>query len=194
MRQGKVDVAAPSSPSSPTWMQLPPQQRSALKPLSSQWDHLSETHKKKWLNVTSGFAQMPEADRLRLHARMSEWAALSQKQRQQARINYFQVSQIPAEQRKAQWEAYQSLSAEEKQKLAAAAAAKKPTGAAVAIKPAPVPKLAASSTQATPLSARKALPNASTHTTEPRAASVPTQKLDPHTLMPRSSASSPAGR
>ena len=65
---------------------------------------------------------------------MTDWAALSVQQRNQARLNFAETNKLAPDDKKAQWEAYQALSAEEKQKLAAGAT-KKPAGAAIAIKP-----------------------------------------------------------
>ncbi len=79
-----------------------------------------------------------------MHSRMAEWASLSQQQRTQARMNFAESNKlVPKEKaektatKTATWEAYQALSPEEKQKLAAKAAPK-PAGAAMAIKP-PLP-------------------------------------------------------
>ena len=71
-----------------------------------------------------------------LHSRMSEWAALSNQQRAQARLNFADVKRLPADERKAKWEAYQALSEEEKRELAASAHGATP-GAAPPIRPVP---------------------------------------------------------
>ena len=72
---------------------------------------------------------------------MKEWAKLSNKERAQARLNFADAKQLPADERKAKWEAYQALSDEEKSRLAARAPAGSP-GATAAIRPVPVRKLA----------------------------------------------------
>ena len=72
--------------------------------------------------------------------RITDWANLSTQQRSQARLNYAAASRLPADDRRAQWEAYQALSDEEKKRLAAKAAPK-PRGAATAIRPVPLKKL-----------------------------------------------------
>ena len=67
-------------------------------------------------------------------------------QRAQARLNFGKTKelsrQLTPEEKKARWEAYQALSPEEKQKLAAKASPN-PTGAATAVKPVSPQKLAA---------------------------------------------------
>lgn len=80
-----------------------------------------------------------------MHGRMSEWVALSPQQRAEARLNFAKTrelsKQLTPEEKKAKWQAYQALSPEEKQKLAAKASSK-PAGAATAVKPVARQKLA----------------------------------------------------
>ena len=73
---------------------------------------------------------------------MAEWAALSPREREVARLNFVEAKKVTPSDRAAGWEAYQALSPQERQKLAAEAAPK-PAGAAVAAKPAAPNKLAA---------------------------------------------------
>jgi hypothetical protein len=129
------------SPSKPLWRDLSAKQQQALLPLAAHWDGLTEAHKRKWLAVSRNHAQLSAADKATLHSRMTEWAALSQQQRAQARFNFAEVKQVPADERKAKWEAYQALSAEEKHRLAEGAAPR-PPGAAGSIRPVPAQKLA----------------------------------------------------
>lgn len=81
-----------------------------------------------------------------MHSRMNEWVALSPQQRAEARLNFAKTKelskQLTPEEKKAKWQTYQALSPEEKQKLAAKAAAR-PAGAATAVKPVAPQKLAA---------------------------------------------------
>ena len=77
-----------------------------------------------------------------MQSRMLEWAALSPSQREHARLNFAETKKTSPSARAADWETYQSLSAEEKRELAANAKAK-PTGAAVAVTPSPPGKLTA---------------------------------------------------
>ncbi|KAI1691123.1 putative laminin subunit alpha-like [Ditylenchus destructor] len=52
---------------------------------------------------------MSTEDQSTLHSRMIEWAALSNQQRIQARLNFAEVKRIPADERKLKWEQYQKL-------------------------------------------------------------------------------------
>lgn len=127
--------------SKPLWRDLTARQQRALHPLASHWDSLSEPHKRKWLALSRNYAKMPAADQEILHSRMTEWAALTNQQRAQARLNFAEVKDVPIDERKAKWEAYQALSEEEKGRLAARAAPR-PHGAAPTIRPVPAQKLA----------------------------------------------------
>lgn len=125
----------------PTWAELTPLHQQALAPLSATWANLNEAHKRKWLALSQNFPKLPAAEQATLHSRMTEWAALSPKQRTLARLNFGETKRISSDDKKAKWEAYQALSDEEKRRLAADATAKPPTTAA-AIKPVPKQKLA----------------------------------------------------
>jgi hypothetical protein len=124
----------------PLWVELTPAQQQALVPLAPKWDTLSETQKRKWLALSQNFPKMSGAEQAKLHSRMTEWVALSPQQRTQARLNFGQTQQLSPDDKKAKWEAYQALSPEEKNKLAARAA--KPPATAAAVKPVPTDKLA----------------------------------------------------
>jgi hypothetical protein len=124
----------------PLWSELTEAQRQALAPLSGKWDSVSEAQKRKWLAMSQNYPKMSGAEQAKLHSRMTEWVALSPQQRTQARLNYGNTQQISPDDKKAKWEAYQALPAEEKKKLAAGAS--KPPPAAVAVKPVSPEKLA----------------------------------------------------
>ncbi len=126
---------------STAWSDLTPAQRTALAPLSRKWGQLSEAQQRKWIALAENFNRMPPAEQAKLHSRMAEWVALSPQQRAQARLNFGEAQQLPADDRKAKWEAYQALPPEEKRRLATDAAAKPPATAA-AVKPVPADKLA----------------------------------------------------
>jgi hypothetical protein len=118
--------AGPRSEAKPTWNELNPQQQQSLAPLAGTWRTLSEAHKRKWLALSKNYHSMPPAEQARLHSRMGEWANLSPQQRTIARMNYAATQAVPANDKKAKWEAYQALPPEEKRKLASRAAAGKP--------------------------------------------------------------------
>lgn len=61
-----------------------------------------------------------------MHARMGDWARLSPEQRNQARETYKKTQTVPADRKKAEWQQYQTLPDNQKQRLAAAADAAKP--------------------------------------------------------------------
>ncbi len=134
-------ASARSSTSNPLWRDLTARQQKALQPLSPIWNELTESHKRKWLALSRDYATLPAADQEILHSRMTEWASLSNQQRAQARLNFADVKQVPVDERKAKWEAYQALSDEEKSKLAARAKVSKPPGAAPTLRPIPEQKL-----------------------------------------------------
>jgi hypothetical protein len=109
--------------SKPDWKELSPVQQAALKPLGANWASLSQGQKNKWLEISKNFASLPAAEQATMHNRMASWATLSPQQRAQARLNFSEhkalTDGLTPEQRKAQWQAYQLLSPEEKIKLAA---------------------------------------------------------------------------
>jgi Protein of unknown function (DUF3106) len=124
-----------------TWDKLTSAQKIALQPLSASWTSLTESHKRKWLAVSVNFAQFSPEDKTKLHSRMTDWASLSAKQREQARINFAQTKKLTPSDKQAKWESYQTLSPETKLALANINVAPKPTGAATAAKPVAKDKL-----------------------------------------------------
>ncbi len=149
-------IAAPSStahnsplpaqpePQSQSWQQLTALQKQALAPLGAQWSALSGQQQKKWLALSQNFTQLSVSEQITLHARMSDWVSLSPRQRNLARLNFNKLQSLPKEDKKAKWEAYQALSAEEKRLLSAAAVS--PTkSAAPTAKPLPAYRLVESS-------------------------------------------------
>jgi Protein of unknown function (DUF3106) len=127
-----------------TWDKLTPVQQTALQPLAGKWASLTEGHKRKWLAVSANFAQFSPEDKTKLHSRMTDWAGLSTKQREQARINFAQTKKLTASDKQAKWESYKALPPETKLALANINVAPKPTGAATAPKPVAKDKLVAS--------------------------------------------------
>ena len=160
-------VTAPSLPGRPLWMDLTDTQQQALAPLAKLWPTMTEPHKRKWLALSQNFAQLSSDEQVTLQSRMREWAALSPQQRSAARLNFAGAQQLPQEDKKAKWEAYQALSPEAKQKLAAQQA-KPLVGAAPAVKPVAPAKLATPPVS----SGNKALPR------------IATDQVAPATLLP----------
>ena len=137
--KGPSNVA---SATKPAWQDLTPVQQVSLRPLAANWNSLGVSQKRKWIALAQNYPSLAPAEQLKLHSRMTEWVALSQQQRAQARLNFAQAKQLTPDQKAATWKAYQELSPEERQKLTSAAVSK-PVGAAAAAKPVPTQKLAA---------------------------------------------------
>ena len=153
---GKASVLGPE------WSQLTPAQQQALAPLAPSWNNgMSEAHKRKWLEISKNYSRLTPEGQATLNSRMNEWIALSPQQRAQARLNFGKTKelskQLTPEEKKAKWEAYQALSPEEKQKLAAIASPQ-PKGAATAVKPVAPQKLATIPAQAASRPAFKPAP------------------------------------
>jgi len=137
---GNADLAVQPE-AGPPWSSLTTRQKEALYPLANRWALLSEVQKRNWLNLAAGFHALSPEEQEKMLARITDWANLSAQQRSQARLNYAAAAKLSADNRRAQWEAYQALSEEEKKRLAAKAAPR-PKGAATAIHPVSPKKLA----------------------------------------------------
>lgn len=159
--------AARSVASKPLWTDLGKEQQEALGPLQQLWAGMSEPHKRKWLALSRNFDQLSVDEKIVLQGRMREWAALTPQQRTLARLNFADVKQLPQEQRRALWDAYQALSLEDKQKLASQQP-KPLQSAAPAVRPTPAERLAVSRTT----NSQKTLPR------------IDTEQLAPGTLLP----------
>jgi hypothetical protein len=129
------------SEAGPVWGELSADQQAALRPLAGSWASLNADQKRKWLAVSRNHAKLSPDERTRLQGRMSSWAALSPAERAQARLNFSESRELSAQDKSAQWEAYQSLPPERKKELARQQPAK-PSGASVASAGTPKLKLA----------------------------------------------------
>ena len=158
-----ANAASATLSSRPLWKDLSAPQQQALAPLMQLWPTMTEPHKRKWLALSQNFAQLSADEKSTLQGRMHEWAALSPQQRTTARLNFAGAQQVPQEDKRAKWEAYQALSPEAKQKLAAQQGVQPVLGAAPAVKPVPATKLATPPT-ANP---NKALPRIATDQAAP---------------------------
>ncbi len=99
------------------WRNLSAEQQTALAPLSSEWDGMDEFHKKKWLGIAAKYTQMKPEEQQRVQERVSAWVKLTPAQRMAIRENFASTAKKTPEQKSAQWQQYQLLSDEEKQKL-----------------------------------------------------------------------------
>ncbi len=156
----------------PAWRELSAAQQQSLAPLAAQWGTISEAQKRKWIALSQNYPKLSPDEQVKLHSRMTEWVALSPQQRTQARLNFADTRKIPPDDKKAKWEAYQSLTPEEKARLAAGAKPKA-AGAAAAVKPVPPQKLAKVPPK-TPVDQKE----------RARAAALPNQ-VDHNTLLPQ---------
>lgn len=120
---------APVANSGPAWSTLSAGQKAALKPLEADWHRIDSTRRSKWLEIADRFPTMSPAEQARIQTRMAEWATMTPRDRGQARLNFREVQQVPAQERKAKWEEYKALPPEQRKELAAKAVppARKPT-------------------------------------------------------------------
>ena len=123
------------------WNTLTESQKVALAPLKYVWVRITPVKKQKWLDISVGYHLLSADGQATLHFRMTEWVALTTKQREQARLNFAQTKRLTPDDKQTKWQAYQALSAEEKQKLASMSKSSPPTGAAPALKPVSKDKL-----------------------------------------------------
>lgn len=154
----------------PQWNELNPGQQNILQPLAGKWNDLPAERKGKWLALAQRYHTLAPVDQAKLQSRMSEWAALKPRDRERARLNYAKTKKLSPRERNADWEAYQALSPEEKQRLTAKAAPK-PSGAALVVKP-----VAENQLTPVPLTRRNTERNAAPITAKPI--------LDRNTLLP----------
>lgn len=135
---------AVAAPAHLDWLALTPPQRTVLAPLAEDWNQLSADSRRKWLEIATRFPSLPPEQQLRLRERMVEWARMTPAQRSLARINFQQTKLLPAQDRQAQWEAYQALPPEKREALAArarpeaASAPPRPLNQAQALRTAPL--------------------------------------------------------
>ena len=120
-----IAPAAPKAEVKPTWSELTPAQQDVLGPLAAQWPQLDSNHKAKWLAISNNYQTLTPEKQKRLKENIAGWAKLTPEQHRLARESYAKAKKLAPEQKTAQWEQYQQLPEEQKQKLAADAAAKK---------------------------------------------------------------------
>lgn len=152
------------------WRDLTPAQHKALTPLEAAWPNLSAGQKRKWIALVQNYHQLAEPERVKLHDRMAQWAALKPQEREKARLNFAATKKLTPAEKAANWEAYQALSPEDKKGLAkksrplanTTALAAKPASSSV-ITPVPVTR------RSTPAQREKVAVQ---------------QAIDPYTLLP----------
>ncbi|MCX7278687.1 MAG: DUF3106 domain-containing protein [Burkholderiales bacterium] len=154
----------------PLWKELTPAQQEALKPLALHWNDISEPQKRKWLALSANYGKMNDTERANLHERMLDWGSLSVAERSRARLNFAEAKRLTPSEKKAKWEAYQTLSTEEKNQLAKQAPAKLP-GAATAVRPVSPQKLVV-------------VPPARKDVVKNQSIATEAHQIDPKTLLP----------
>ena len=114
-------VAAQSKPDTkktirPAWSELTPAQQKVLAPLSTEWDAMDATRRKKWVAIAERYPKMKPAEQQRLQKNMADWAKLTPAERKAARDKYQTMKKLPPDKRRevaAQWKQYQqSLAAQ----------------------------------------------------------------------------------
>lgn len=165
------------------WGTLSAEQREALRPLAGLWPTLRPEHQRKWIALAHNFNRMSAGEQATLQGRMAKWAKLSAAQRTQARLNFGEVRRVPADEKRAKWEEYQALPAEERERLAKDRP-KPPVSAAPALRPTPPSRIVRPATLGTPGQGIK-----------PAAAGLgPVVPVNRNTLLPQSPASAPRPR
>ena len=118
----RASVKPPTAEQGVRWGDLKPPQQSILRPLQGDWSAIDSPRKQKWLELAARFPNMSLTEQGRVQARMVEWTKLTPQERGQARVNFQEAKQLPAQDRQSRWDAYQRLSDEQKRELAARAA------------------------------------------------------------------------
>jgi hypothetical protein len=167
-----ADASSTSAPDTGAWLALSKRQKQALAPLSETWQELTGQQRQKWLVLSRNFFQLTDEEQLTLHSRMREWAALSPRQRSQARFHFNTMPNLSAQDKRAQWEAYQALSEQEKSKLSSGP---KPPAKSVARSFAP-PSTRLVSPPLLPVNATRAVQRV-----------APSKPIHPKTLLPQPS-------
>jgi hypothetical protein len=113
-----LGTGGPAAAEPTAWEALTPEQRQALGPLQRDWPSLDASRRSKWLEVATRFPRMSADEQRRLQERMTQWTRLTPAERERARLQFQETRQLPADEKRARWEAYQALSEEERQALA----------------------------------------------------------------------------
>lgn len=117
---------APAPIAHPTWTELSPAQKTALAPLSGEWDKLGRLRKQKWLQIANKYATMKPDEQRRAQERMTEWVRMTPEQHRTVRENYARAKRLAPQQKASKWEEYKQLPEEQKKQLANQPPPKKP--------------------------------------------------------------------
>ena len=140
MQAAGAHPGAPAAPQAPlavefapldtnplSWAHLTPQQQTALAPFAHEWDRFSDARKRNWIRIAARFPKMSPEEQKRLQDHMAEWIRMTPEQRRVARENYQVSKRLPPQARQNAWKAYQELSPEQKERLAALERKRRPT-------------------------------------------------------------------
>ncbi len=142
-----VGAAVPSL-KQPKWVELSPQQREILAPLSLEWDKLESYRRKKWLGIVRHYPALSPPEQQRMQRRMQAWVKLTPEERTQVREQFKNLKQAPPELRQEinkKWQEYEELPEAEKERLKQSAKRKPQSkiaggkSAATTLAPAPAP-------------------------------------------------------
>jgi Protein of unknown function (DUF3106) len=95
----------------PTWSELKPDHQKILAPLSSDWENMDATRRKKWVAIAERYPKMKPQEQQRLQKNMAAWARLTPEERRAAREKYQNLKKLPPDKRKevtTQWQRYQN--------------------------------------------------------------------------------------
>lgn len=110
------------------WSSLTTSQQKTLAPLQRDWNTIEASRRAKWIELAARFPSMPKEEQARIQERMAEWARMTPADRNRARLQFQEAKQVPAIDRKAQWEAYQALPPAQREALAQTAKQSAKTG------------------------------------------------------------------
>ena len=113
-----LGTGGPAAAEPAAWAALTPEQRQALAPLQRDWPSLDASRQSKWLEVAARFPRMSADEQRRLQERMTQWTRLTPAERERARLQFQETRQLPADEKRARWEAYQALTEEQREALA----------------------------------------------------------------------------
>ena len=101
------------------WDSLSAAQRSALAPMQQTWPTLNQQQQQQWLALARDFENKSPAERATLHEHMSEWVRMTPEQRERARAGFGQARSVSEQEKRARWQQYQTLPADERKRLGA---------------------------------------------------------------------------
>lgn len=106
-----------SSAVEPLWVDLTGEQRKILKPFEPQWNTWPSKEKQVWVVLARQFPSFSPRAKGRALQRITQWARLSQTQRDTARQNYQLARKRSKAEREAEWRQYQKMTPEQQSVL-----------------------------------------------------------------------------